>query len=67
MTKATPTQTAPTSLRQVRLATLDARLAGFRMQQGYAGGMPPLVAAQLSALQNDIRGELSGTLADRGR
>jgi hypothetical protein len=59
MSEPAETTSGPTIRRRSRLASLDARLAIMRMQNGYAGGMPPLVAAQLAALQSDIRGQLA--------
>mgnify|MGYP001078011231 CR=1 FL=1 len=51
--------TGPTRHRKSRLASLDARLATLRIGNGYVGGVPPLVTAQLLALQADIRGSLA--------
>lgn len=58
MDKSTISQTGPTGRRQARLENLEARLSTFRAYQSYAGGLPPLVATQLSALQSNIRNEL---------
>jgi hypothetical protein len=63
MSSSAETRPVPTPHRKSRLASLDARLATLRMQNRYAGGMSPLVAAQLSALQSDIRGQLAATQA----